>query len=117
MIKTSKDCLYWTEKPTLTGSRTKKEGHRIAKCEGRQVKYSEHDRVPDIGERITISMNSIGPAVVKGYFIEFEFVGVLAVPVTPPDWWKRQNADYNGPLKDCCGVFGSEIELTEKGGS
>lgn len=61
---------------------------------------------PAIGDRIRITMNSCGPAIVTGYFTEGEWLGVRCTLLDPPAWHIRQNKGVttNGH------VFGPEFE-------
>jgi len=52
-------------------------------------------------------MNQLGPATVKGYFIEHGWLGLLCEFHDPPDWWKRQNAKEPGRLGH---IFGTEFK-------
>jgi hypothetical protein len=107
---------YWTEKPIFTNKPVTKLGSvdvRRVIVDGAEYKYSVHPRLPEIGERINIHMNGIGQAIVKGYFHEHDWVGVLAKPLKPPKWYVEQNKRYKGVLRDCAGVFGAEFDLKE----
>lgn len=46
---------------------------------------------PAIGDRIRVTMNSCGPAIVTGYFVQDGWLGVRCTLLDPPDWHKRQN--------------------------
>jgi hypothetical protein len=59
---------------------------------------------PKVGDTIRVTINNIGPAVVTGYFIEEGFLGVLNQPISPPDWYVKQNG---GNVVG--GAFGPEI--------
>jgi hypothetical protein len=77
------------------------------------VKWSGEGSIPKIGETINVRMNGIGPAIVKSYFMgygggETYYLGVLAVPLSPPDWYVEQNGeDHPGHF------FGAEVEVKE----
>lgn len=62
---------------------------------------------PAIGDRIRITMNSCGPAVVTGYFVQDGWLGVRCTLLDPPAWHQRQN---NGVTTNGH-VFGPEFEL------
>ena len=63
---------------------------------------------PRIGERINVTMNGLGPAVVVGYAVEDGYLGVLVNLESPPEWHIKQNADSR--LKGLPSlVFGPEI--------
>ena len=60
--------------------------------DGEDLKWSAPFPLPQIGDRIRITMNAIGPAVVVGYFKEEGFVGVMTKALNPPTWLKNQRA-------------------------
>jgi hypothetical protein len=73
------------------------------------IKWSPKDKVsppPAIGTRITVTMNSIGPGTVRGYFVEDNWLGLLVELHDPPIWWRKQNPDW--PLGH---IFGPEFKL------
>lgn len=74
-----------------------------------QYKWSAPFDVPAIGEDVVIRMNQIGRARVVGYATVSGYLGVMAVPYTPPAWWVAQNgrpSDRHPAL-----AFGAEIAL------
>lgn len=72
-----------------------------------QFKWSSPNEVPAIGDDIVIRINWIGRAKVVGYATVSGYLGVMAVPHTPPDWWIRQNG-LPGPHNAAL-VFGAEM--------
>lgn len=54
---------------------------------------------------ITARVNNIGECRVMGWFMEEGWVGIIALPMNPPEWFVRQNGD-----NAVCGLFGAEIE-------
>ena len=58
---------------------------------------------PAIGE--TIAIKRFGGGRVLGYYTQDHWLGVIADPITWPDWWRARNPD--GALVY---VFGAEIE-------
>jgi hypothetical protein len=61
---------------------------------------------PPIGTEILITINKCGPAIVTGYFVEDNFLGLLCRLTSPPEWHKKQNkGDPRGH------VFGPEFRL------
>jgi hypothetical protein len=46
---------------------------------------------PAVGEKIRMTINSIGPGTVRGYFTESGFLGLLVQPESPPEWYVKQN--------------------------
>lgn len=71
---------------------------------GDSLLWSGKADVPALGSFIDIRMNQIGPAEVIGYFSDAGWLGVLAKPLSPPEWFIRQEG-YNRT----CHVFGAEI--------
>lgn len=68
-------------------------------------KWSGGAEPPAIGETVTVKINRIGEAKVRGYFVEFGWLGLHVDPVNPPEWYVKQNG-----LGAPCHVFGAEIE-------
>ena len=59
---------------------------------------------PAIGQCVNVMMNGIGPARVTGYFVEGDWLGLLVLPLDPPEFLIRQ-LGYN-KVGHC---FGAEI--------
>lgn len=102
--------------PRPTFSNISDEGMYIYRnSDNTPVKWSAKFALPEIGERIFITMNGIGWAVVRGYFESCGYIGVMTKPTRPPAWLVRQNKQYKeGPqwLRDGIGCeFGSEVAL------
>lgn len=53
--------------------------------------WSGAGELPAIGSRVTIYLNSYGPATVNGYFHADGYLGVICSPDTLPDWFKKQS--------------------------
>lgn len=59
---------------------------------------------PPIGAEIIVTMNGCGPAIVTGYFVLENFLGLRCRLLSPPAWHvKQNNGDPNGH------VFGPEF--------
>ena len=80
--------------------------------------YTEFERlawvstkaIPQIGAEVCVKINGIGRSIVKKYFVEHGFIGLLVQPLSPPDWYIKQNG-ANEP----CHVFPAEcLELQER---
>jgi len=69
------------------------------------LKWSNKNPVPAIGDVVEVSINKLGAAVVKGYFEESGWLGLIVDLVDAPDWHKRQNG--NDPRGH---VFGAELK-------
>lgn len=85
---------------------------------GQRLLWSASFPLPRIGDRIVITMNGIGPAIVKGYFSEHGYLGVMTRALKPPAWLRKQRKDEAKRTdmpqwwRDGIGCeFGSEIEL------
>ncbi|VTU32011.1 hypothetical protein H4CHR_02924 [Variovorax sp. PBS-H4] len=65
---------------------------------------------PAIGDTIRIRINAIGLAKVTAYASMDGYLGVMAAPIDPPDWWIKQNGKPSPTNDGLC--FGAEIALT-----
>jgi hypothetical protein len=90
--------------------------------EGDKMVWSNDRPLPELGQKIKVTMNGIGFATVIGYFSETvnegSYIGVMAVPHNPPQWLKKQNRDgaakADKPLWYRAGVmcvYGAECEV------
>ena len=71
-------------------------------------KWSGEKEPPPVGAKINVRINGVGPGIVKGYFVEYGWLGVLHDVLDPPAWWIKQNVvDGKKPLGH---AFGVEIE-------
>lgn len=68
--------------------------------------WSGEQEPPKVGAKVTAYMNNLGPATVKGYFIEHGWLGVYLSLRQPPDWWKRQTKERIARRKRCAPVDG-----------
>lgn len=78
------------------------------------LKWSSAKPPPALGESVKVNFNKLGSAVVKGYFAEAGWLGVLLSLSDPPKWWKEQN---KSDPKRLAHVFGTELvgwELEKK---
>lgn len=66
---------------------------------------------PAIGSTIKVRVNSLGPAVVTGYFTEEGYLGVRCRLESPPKWWLEQNAERLAKGETDSHLFGLEIDL------
>ena len=66
---------------------------------------------PAIGSDIQVRINGIGKCQVAAYASYGGYLGVMAWPYSPPEWWVNQNGT---PGPDNAGlVFGAEISAKE----
>jgi hypothetical protein len=63
---------------------------------------------PPVGEKIVVTINSLGEAEVVGYFSQDGFLGLRTKLDNPPAWYLKQNGG-NVPGH----VFGPEIKAKE----
>ena len=64
--------------------------------------------IPKIGETVFAVVNDIGKCQILGYYLEDGWIGVIAKPAQPPEWFVRQNGE-----NAVCGLFGTEIRKLE----
>lgn len=114
---------FFIERPVFTGRMTERTDMMppmlvYADSEGQELKWSATFALPEIGQRIYVTMNGIGYAEVKGYFSSDGYVGVMTLAENPPKWLVKQNArDRNDASKprwyrDGIGCeYGVEISL------
>lgn len=57
---------------------------------GMPMKWSGDFPIPPVGSKVWVKMNSIGWAVVKGYFESHGYVGLMTLPTKPPTWLRKQ---------------------------
>ena len=73
--------------------------------------WSGKAAVPAIGSDIQTRINGIGKSQVVAYATYAGYLGVMAWPYSPPEWWIKQNGT---PCPDNAGlVFGAEISAIE----
>ena len=60
--------------------------------------------IPAIGTEVNVKINGIGTSVVKKYFVEHGFVGMIVQPYDPPAWYIKQNGAHS-----VCHVFPAEV--------
>lgn len=89
------DAKFFIPEPVPTGKpAADSTGFAIYEVDGQQLKWSGKMPLPKIGDRIEIIMNRIGPGVVKGYFSEAGFLGVMTSADNPPEWLRKQRKEY-----------------------
>ncbi len=66
--------------------------------------------IPKIGETVFAVVNDIGKCQILGYYLEDGWIGVIAKPAQPPEWFVRQNGE-----NAVCGLFGTEIQKANHG--
>ena len=68
-------------------------------------KWSGKFRKPEVGETVKINFNNFDLAIVKKYFIECGWLGMICECVNPPEWFLKQN-EGNVPAH----FFGIDIQ-------
>ena len=61
--------------------------------------------IPAIGSKLNVKINGIGESIVKKYFVEYGFIGMLVTPQNPPAWYIKQNGEGAD-----CHVYPAECE-------
>lgn len=61
--------------------------------------------IPAIGSKLNVKINGIGESIVKKYFVEYGFIGMLVTPQNPPAWYIKQNGEGAD-----CHVYPAETE-------
>lgn len=110
---------FFIPKPKATGEpgTGKHAEHAVYLTEGgERLFWSAPFPLPEVGDNVTITMNRIGPAIVKGYFSQGAYVGVMTFATEPPKWLRDQQRDVNANdpdwVKQGIGCeFGAEIAL------
>lgn len=67
----------------------------VLTADGTRLFWSNPDptsKLPELGSEVTIKMNNFGKVVVIGYFSSNEFVGVMGIPLNPPEFFKKNIA-------------------------
>ena len=70
-----------------------------------QLQWVANKPLPAVGHYVTVKMNSIGVSKVLKYFVEHGFIGLVVQPISPPDWYIKQNG-----VDEPCHVFPAEVE-------
>lgn len=77
-----------------------------------ELQWVANKPLPAYGSEVTVKVNGIGRSKVLRYFVEHGFIGLIVMPLNPPNWYKNQNESRNGVGWDSCHVFPAEcLEL------
>ena len=60
--------------------------------------------MPMVGAEVNVKINGIGRSVVKKFFVEHGFIGMVVQPYDPPAWYIKQNG-----ADSVCHVFPAEV--------
>ncbi len=92
--------------------------------EGKRLYWSASFPLPKIAERVIVTINRIGASVITGYFAEAGYLGVMALPDSPPEYLRRQRLELlaKSPrealpqwiLDGVCCLFGAEIASEDR---
>lgn len=112
---------FFITRPTATGQVSAKGHATYTSDDFKDLQWSAKFPLPQLGDRIYITMNGIGWAIVKGFFASHGYLGVMTKPENPPEWLKTQRErakkapEYKFKpqwVKDGIGCeFGAEIAL------
>jgi hypothetical protein len=72
------------------------------------IKWGGKEPPPPIGTEVIALINGCGPAVVTGYYVEHNWLGLMVKLHEPPAWFLKQNG---GNVE--CVVFGPEFKRVE----
>ena len=61
--------------------------------------------IPKIDDTISAKINNLGKCYVLGYFLQSEWISVIAKPLNPPEWFIKQNGK-----SALVTLFGAEIK-------
>ena len=61
--------------------------------------------IPAIGTKLNVKINGIGESIVKKFFVEYGFIGMVVQPIDPPAWYIKQNG-----ADEPCHVYPAETE-------
>ncbi len=70
--------------------------------------WGGQDAPPAIGSKVHVTMNGLGSGTVRGYFVEYDWLGILVELHNPPAWWTKQN-----PQRPLAHIFGIEFKLAQ----
>tara|TARA_B100001094_G_scaffold57552_1_gene53047 strand:- start:388 stop:711 length:324 start_codon:yes stop_codon:yes gene_type:complete len=70
-----------------------------------QLAWVSTHAIPKIGTKLNVKINGIGESIVKKYFVEYGFIGMLVQPLDPPAWYIKQNG-----ADEPCHVYPAETE-------
>jgi len=66
--------------------------------------------IPERGDKVYVRFNNFHSGIVRGYFVEYDYLGVYVEPDEPPQWWIDQSVKETGCRHRCCMVFGAELK-------
>ena len=85
------DAYYLTEAPAHTAPvYAEAPGVGPVTNYGDVALWSSLGPLPRIGTRVRVTMNGLGPGIVRGYFTESGWLGLHVELTAPPAWWVKQ---------------------------
>jgi hypothetical protein len=72
------------------------------------VKWGGKEPPPPIGTKIQTIINRCGPALVTGYWVEENWLGLMVQLLEPPEWFLKQNKGNPEAV-----IFGPEYKAFE----
>ena len=81
-----------------------------------KIAWVSNKPIPLVGSEVNVKINGIGHSVVKKYFVEHGFIGLIVQPTNPPTWYKNQNPskkDSDLYDWDACHVYPAECTELE----
>lgn len=111
-------------KPNDTGTKKQdpafpKNNHHIFLTteDNTEILWSGATPLPEVGQAVTVTMNSIGKATVRGYIKADIWLGLIVYPLYPPEYLKKNIADaQKNPeappwrKEGCVIVYGTECK-------
>ena len=70
-----------------------------------QLQWVCNKPIPSVGSEVNVKINGIGQSKVLKYFVEHGVIGLVVQPISPPDWYIKQNG-----ADEPCHVFPAETE-------
>lgn len=70
-----------------------------------QLQWVCNKPIPSVDSEVNVKINGIGQSKVLKYFVEHGFIGLVVQPISPPDWYIKQNG-----ADEPCHVFPAEVE-------
>jgi hypothetical protein len=81
------------------------DGHRIeSNIAGTDDRWSGDIEVPEVGDRVVVAVNRIGPGTVVGYCVMDNWIGVIVDVDDPPPWLVESHKRYDMDLSVAYGI-------------
>ena len=73
-----------------------------------QVCWSNDAPIPEVGEKVNVTMNSIGTGTLLAYALIHDFIALIVDVDEPPEWLEKNYRDYDNDLSI---IYGAEVEI------